>query len=236
MGYFEAAGHAAVYAAALVGILYIAALGALFFRRAYLRAAELGHTKEWVMKAFKTAAAYSLIPAVTVLIGLFTIAPLLGVPLSWWRLSVVGNTAYEIMAADTALGARGAGGAAETGAAGFVLVMFVMAIGIIGGLILAPLLSKRVQKGILKISVKDRRWSAYSAGTYMGTIIVALVVPLLFGVSAALLTLVTAALVTAAMNAAAKRTGAARLAEFSFVAGMLAAMASSVLWTRLLGG
>jgi hypothetical protein len=40
--------------------------------------------------------------------------------------------------------------------------------------------------------------------------------------------------VTAALNAAAKRTGASRLSEFSFVIGMLAAMVSSVLWTQLL--
>jgi hypothetical protein len=34
--------------------------------------------------------------------------PLLGIPLSWWRLFTVGNTAYEILAANIALGIIGA--------------------------------------------------------------------------------------------------------------------------------
>jgi hypothetical protein len=180
MSYFDAAAHWAVYAVVIAGILYITGLGALFFCKAYSRALKIGFTKERIFKAVKTAAMHSVIPAITVLVGLFTIAPLLGLPLSWWRLSVVGNTAYEIMAADIALGAAGAKSAAESGASGFVLVMFVMAVGIIGGLLIAPIISKRIQKGALRVKLKDHRWSAYSAGTYMTTIIVVLTIPFFF--------------------------------------------------------
>ncbi|MDR0445955.1 MAG: DUF5058 family protein [Oscillospiraceae bacterium] len=235
MSYFEAAGHWAVYAAVIAGVLYIAVLGGVFFRRAYSRALKIGFTKQHLRKAVKTAAANSLIPAITVLVGLFTIVPLLGLPLSWWRLSIVGSTAYEIMAADIALGAVGAKSAADSGAEGFVLVMFVMAVGIIGGLVLAPLFSGRIQKGVLRIKLKDRRWSAYSAATYMTTIAIVLTIPTLIGFSAATMTLLTALAVTALLKFAAKKTGSERLSDFSFITGMLSAMASSVFWTWMLG-
>ncbi|MDR1327981.1 MAG: hypothetical protein LBK23_00030, partial [Oscillospiraceae bacterium] len=52
--------------------------------------------------------------------------------------------------------------------------------GIIGGLLIAPIISKRIQKGALRVKLKDHRWSAYNAGTYMTMIVVVLTVPFFF--------------------------------------------------------
>ncbi|MDR1960957.1 MAG: DUF5058 family protein [Gracilibacteraceae bacterium] len=235
MSYFDSAGHWFVYLLVILGIIYIAGLTAVTLRRAWARALKIGYTGKMLRRVVKIAVTHSLLPAVAVLIGLFALAPILGIPLSWWRLSIIGNTVYEIMAADLAGNVAGTAKLAGAGARELTLTLYVMTIGIMGGLLLAPVLAERVQKGALKIKDGDRRWRALGSGSYITAILIAFAVPLLFSSLTALLTLLTAAAAAGGLNLLSRRHRAAWLAEFSFAIGMLAGMITSVFWTHLTG-
>jgi hypothetical protein len=234
MTYDALSEHPLTYVVVAVGILFILGFTLVVLSRALRHARALGYTREQLWKVAQVSASSALVPAVTVLVGFLLLAPLLGIPLSWWRLSVIGNTAYEIMAANMALNTTGAAaeGQAATGT-DFVLVMYVMAIGIMGGMVLAPLLAKRIQQGSFKIREKDWRWSALGTSTYLATILVVFTVPLLFGLSTALLTLVTAAVLMFCLRWLIRRFRVTWLNGFAFTISTFMAIALSVLWARL---
>ncbi|MDR1131753.1 MAG: DUF5058 family protein [Oscillospiraceae bacterium] len=236
MSYYAVSEHWLTYVVVAAGILFVLAFTAAVLRRALRHARKLGFTKEQLRRVVRIAVSCTLVPAVTVLIGFLLLAPMLGIPLSWWRLSVIGNTAYEIMAANMALSTSGASAASPGTASGtdFILVMYVMAIGIMGGMVLAPLLSKRVHQGTFRIREKDWRWGALGVSTYIAAVLLVFTVPMLFRLSAALLTLVTGAALMSGMKWLAGKPRAGWLGGFAFTISTFVAMVLSVLWDRLL--
>jgi hypothetical protein len=246
MTYSAASEHPLTYTVVAIGILFILGFTFTVLIRALRQARNLGYTNAQLWHIVKISISCALVPAITVLIGFLLLAPLLGIPLSWWRLSVVGNTAYEIMAANIALNTTGAvtGSATATATAeaaqpvatsgDFILVMYVMAVGIMGGMLLALLFAKRIHRGIIKIRQKDQRWSALGGSTYLATILIVFTVPLFFKPSVALLTLLTAAALMFLLKWLIKRFRLTQLSGFAFSISTLAAIVLSALWNQLL--
>jgi hypothetical protein len=234
MQYSDIAGHNLTYILVIAGIFYIIGLTAVILRKSWKRALKIGYTQEQLWKIVKISASYALIPTIAVLVGFLTLAPILGIPLSWWRLSVIGNTAYELMATSTALTSAGVTEVSDASGDAFILVMYVIAVGVMGGMVIAPLLAKSIQQGTLKVHSKDRRWGALRSNTYMATILIVFIVPVLFHVSAALLTLITGGACMAMCRWCIRRLSFVWLSDFALTLSMLVAMASSVLWQHLL--
>lgn len=84
------------------GIIYILIFCALTFRKAYGHALEIGMSKEKLRSVMVSTAIYSIVPSLSIVVGLFSLATVIGVPWAWFRLSVVGAVAYEVTAADMA--------------------------------------------------------------------------------------------------------------------------------------
>ena len=58
-----------------------------------------------------------------------------------------------------------------TTASQYVTIAWVMTLGILLGLILVPFLAKPIQKGLISIGKKDKRWSEiFSDAMFMGMI------------------------------------------------------------------
>ncbi|MDR0350680.1 MAG: DUF5058 family protein [Coriobacteriales bacterium] len=237
MSYEELAEHPLTYASVGVGVLFVLGFALIVLLRALRHARRLGYTNERLWRVAQVSVSSALLPAIAVLLGFLLLAPMLGIPLSWWRLSIVGNTAYEIMAANMALNTAGAMGTAREAASGsdFILVMYVMTIGIMGGIVLAPLLAKRIHRGALKTREKDWRWSALSGSTYVATILIVFTVPLIFSFSDTLITFVLAALFMALCRWLTKRFNLEWLNGFAFTISAFAAIVLSVLYERLSG-
>jgi hypothetical protein len=234
VNYLEASGHWITYIAVVAGIAYIVALTAVVMRKSWRRALEIGYTRRRLARLIKVSALHALVPAAAVLAGFFTLAPKLGIPLSWWRLSVIGNTSYEIMAADMGLGAAGVTDVGEATGSEFVLIIYVMSLGIMGGMALSVLFSRRIHRGVSRARVVDRRRSALNVSTYMLTVVVVFSVPAFFRLSTALLTLLSGAAVTLIFSALRRRFQLRALDGFAFTASALIAMLSSVLWDSIL--
>ena len=87
-----------------------------------------------------------------------SLTAVLGVPWSWFRLSVVGSVMYELMAADmvaTASGYESIGALSASGDPQLAgTIMFVMSVCILGGIVGSIIFTKSIQSGLEKARSK----------------------------------------------------------------------------------
>lgn len=116
MGYFDVANSPLLYVLVAAGVLYIVGLSAVFLRKSWRRCLELGISKEKLSAVARSSAVFTIVPSVSIVIGLFTLSTVLGIPWPWYRLSVVGSVSYELMAADMVADGMGYGSVGEMAA------------------------------------------------------------------------------------------------------------------------
>ncbi len=158
----------------IVGIIILTVLGqsVYFLVRALKRAKEIGIEKSTLKKTIGSAAVFTIAPAVAILVGVIALSKSLGIALPWLRLSIIGSITYETVAAENALTALGiSAGTQITDPDVFITVVWVMTVGIAAGLILVPFLTKRIQSGISKIGMKDKKWGEiFNNAMFLGMI------------------------------------------------------------------
>lgn len=158
----------------LVGIIILTVLAqsVYFLVRAVKRAKEKGMDMSVIKKTITSSAVFTIAPAVSILVGVVVLSKSLGVALPWLRLSVIGSLTYETVAANNTLNALGMGAdTAITDAATYVTVAFVMTLGIIIGLILVPLVAKKIQGGLKKLEKRDKKWmEIFNNAMFLGMI------------------------------------------------------------------
>ena len=147
----------------LVGIVVLAVLGqsAFFLIKAWRRGIAIGMKKEKLKTIALTAVVFTIAPAVAIVISVITLSKDLGLPLPWLRLSVVGSLSYETIAASNAENAMGLvfGQVSSLTASQYVTITAVMTLSIMVGIWLVPVVCRRMQKGIIKLENKDKKWS-----------------------------------------------------------------------------
>ena len=147
----------------LVAFLILVVLGqsVYFLIKALRRSKELGMDQEKIRKTIRTAAIFTIAPAVSIVISVITLSKSLGLPLPWLRLSVVGSLSYEAIAASNAVSAMGLelGKIESLSAQQFVNVTLVMTISILLGIWLVPLISKKLLSGMDVMSNRDAKWA-----------------------------------------------------------------------------
>ena len=147
----------------LAGILIAAVLGqsVYFLVKAWKRSREIGMDQTKIKKTVKTAAIFTVAPAVSIVISVITLSKTLGIPLPWLRLSVVGSLSYEAIAASNALSAMGLelGKVDALTAQQFVNISLVMTISIMVGIWLVPAIGRKLLGGMSKMEAKDPKWS-----------------------------------------------------------------------------
>lgn len=118
----------------LLGVVVaIFVLGASFFFivKAFKDAKELNMDKKVLKKVIINSTVFTILPSISILIGVLALRGYIGTPLPWIRLSVIGALHYEGTAVDTVVGLFGNGGVTTNEI--FVTVAFVMTLGIIVG-------------------------------------------------------------------------------------------------------
>ncbi len=158
----------------IVGIVIAAVLAqsVFFLVRALKRAKELGIESSTVKKTVSSSAIFTIAPAVAVLVGVVVLSKSLGVALPWLRLSVIGSLSYEVIAAQNAMEPLGQDmSSVVTDPSVFVTVLWVMTLSIALGLVLVPFMTKKVQAGVSKIGMKDKKWGEiFSNAMFLGMI------------------------------------------------------------------
>ena len=234
---------------AMVGaiILVVLAQSAFFLYRAVKRAKEKGMDMKLIKKTIISAAIFTVAPAVSVLVGVVILSKKLGIALPWLRLSVIGSITYETVAAGNALEAAGqSAGTTIVDPSIFVSVAWVMTIGIAAGLVLVPFVTKKLQSGLSKIGMKDKKWGEiFNNAMFLGMISAFLGyvfcdVGLLFkGDTSGLIpvcVMAVSAVVMAMCGLLSTKLKIRWLTDYALPASLIVGMASAIPFTSLLGG
>lgn len=149
-------------------ILVVLAQSVFFLLRAWKRAKELGMDSSVLKKTVTSSAIFTIAPAISILVGVAILSQKLGLALPWLRLSIIGSLSYETLAAETTI-SRLPNGVVD--ASDFVTVLWVMTMGIIIGLLLVPLCTKKIQGGLKSMEKRDARWGEiFNNAMFLGMI------------------------------------------------------------------
>ncbi len=158
----------------LVGVIIAAVLAqsVYFLVKALRRAKQLGISSATIKSTVTSSAVFTIAPAIAVLVGVVALSKSLGLALPWLRLSVIGSITYETVAAGNALTAAGLEASATvTDPSIFLSIVWVMTIGIAAGIVLVPFVTKKIQGGMLKMGMKDKKWGEiFNNAMFLGMI------------------------------------------------------------------
>ena len=233
----------------LAGVVVAAVLAqSIFFLvKAWRRAAEIGMDMNHLKKTVRTAAVFTIAPAVAIVISVMTLSKDLGVVLPWLRLSVVGSLSYETVAASNAESAMGLvlGQTGSLTAQQYVTIAWVMTISILVGIWLVPLVAKRLLGGMSRLENRDRKWAdVFSNALFIGMIAAFLgyvfcdFSTIFHGSAAGLIpvcVMIVSAVVMALAGVLVKKTGKRWISDYALPASLIIGMASAIPITAWLG-
>lgn len=227
----------------IVGIvlLSVCAMCVVFLIKSWRAGIRLGMDRAALKKAVVSSATFSVLPSVSILLGVIALSGTLGIPLPWMRLSVIGNLQYELNVAEIAATSTGLPGlslSAMTPTA-FTTVALVMTVGILWGALLCiftlPFYSRKLSKpktlednGVKKASFGNWAMIAMFVGmcaTYVGSYVGGAV----HGNLLPLFTALVAAASMAVCEFLERKKNLRVLESFDLAASMLVAMGCAVL-------
>lgn len=219
--------------AVVVGFVILQSL--LFMNLAYKEGLKIGLTRGKMLKAFRTGAISTIVPTLAVIVALITMVPVLGIPIPWMRLSVIGSAPYELMAAGIgakSMGLDGLGGAGYTSQA-FASSVWIMCIGSIWSVMLVTIFLKKIKARYSKNSNNDPQWKAVLINAaFLGVFSIFIADPVTKG-GIALLTLLSGAAIMTVFALLITRFRQSWLKEFALAFSMIGAMACTILFSNL---
>lgn len=165
--------HPILFVLAGILIAVVLAQSVYFLVKALRRSRQLGMDQAKIRKTIKTAAIFTIAPAVSIVISVIALSKSLGLPLPWLRLSVVGSLSYETIAAENALSAMGLtlGKITELTAQQYVNIALVMTISIMMGIWLVPVIGKKLLGGMSTLESRDKKWAdIFQSAMFIGMI------------------------------------------------------------------
>ena len=219
-----------------IGLVYITCFSLLYLYKARKRALEMGITQEEINNVIKSSLIFSIVPSLSIVIGLVALAASLGTIWSWWRLSVIGSLSYETQIAGTlasTLGFANTNDMMENASAQtFGAVMILMSVGMLSGFLIQIPFGKKLSTSVDKTR-GGNGWSNVLSGCFMLVLLAVYVPVLLIGDTYQALVMITGLVVAIALGALAKKPGLGWLNNFIMAISMIAGMVSALLWTKI---
>ena len=91
-------------------LAFITVMCFVFLVKSYRAGIAIGMDRKVLKKAIISSATFTLLPSISILLGVIALSGTLGVPLSWLRLSVIGALQYELNVAEIAAQSVGLSG------------------------------------------------------------------------------------------------------------------------------
>ncbi len=151
--YLSIANSTLMAAACGIVILYVLGQSLFFMRRAWKRGKEIVMDTKKIKKTVSGSALFSVVPSIPILIILVMLMSVLGNYFPWLRLSVVGSSSYENVAANITARSFGLLSYTDEGynASIFISTLWAMSIGILYGPLLIMFGQKSLDKGMNKL-------------------------------------------------------------------------------------
>ena len=218
------------------GLLYITAFSVVYLLKARKRALELGITSQEIADVIKSSLIFSIVPSLSIVIGLVALAASLGTVWAWWRLSVIGSLSFETQIASNLAPTMGFATTTElmekaTGEQ-FGVVMILMSVGMLAGFAILLPFGKKLMTSVDK-SKGGNGWSNVLSGCFMLTLLAVYVPLLLICDTYQALVMVTGLIVAIVLGIFAKKPGWGWLNNFIMAGSMIVGMVSSLLWTAI---
>ena len=243
--YLSQVNAGAFYLIVALVLTFITAMCVVFLVKSYRAGIKIGMDKKVLKKTILSSATFTLLPSISILLGVVALSGTLGVPFSWLRLSVIGALQYELNVAEIAAQSIGLSGLRlnELSIEAFVTIALVMTAGILGGLFFTIFFGKAYLKKIQKAPKKEENsenkkpgFGAHATtamfiglcGTFIGAY-VGKAIPREGSDIMPLLVALMAAAAMAVFEFFIQKKGKAVLENFSLAASMLIAMAGAVL-------
>ena len=205
----------------IIGLLYIVGFSLVYLKKAYTHCLELGISKEDLKNVIKSSLVFSIVPSLSIVVGLFALISVLGTVWSWWRLSVIGSLSYESLISSSVASAIGFSSSAEMleGATGqqFGVVMILMSIGM----------------SVSKSEENGNGWKYVLSGCFMLCLFAVYIPVLLIGDTVQAAVMLTGLVIAVGLGLLSKNPKLAWLNDFIMAFSMIGGMISSVLWCKL---
>ena len=135
MDYLSQVNAPALYCFVGAILVFVTVMCVFFLVKSYKAGLAIGMDKAILKKTIRNSAIFTILPSVGILVGVLALSGVLGAPLSWMRLSVVGALQYELNVADMAAKALGMESLAldAMSIGSFTTISLVMTTGILGG-------------------------------------------------------------------------------------------------------
>lgn len=216
----------------VIGLAYIVGLSLAFLKKAYTRCLELGISKDTLKDVIKSSAIFSIVPAISIVVGFFAlVAVFQSIIWPWWRLSVIGSLSYETQI--SGLLASSFGAAMDTlTSKQFGAVLILMSVGMLSGFIILIPFGKKMCMSVTK-DENSSTWKYVFSGVFMMTLFAVYIPVILIGDSVQACVMLTGLVVAVVLGIVAKRPGMQWLNNFIMAFTLIAGMASSLLWVKL---
>ena len=234
-----------MYGLALFVVAFIIGQSVFFIVKSWKHGKEIGIDTQKMKDTVISSVLFTIAPAISILATVLVLASALGIVLPWIRLTVIGNLAYETVAAENALGAMGSSLASEiTDPKSFSAVAWTMTIGSCFPLILLPILCKKIHKTMGNLTSKSENASRLGdilgAAAFIG-IIAAFIARAIDGVPSdapaagvlSVATLVSAMIFTVALDYLCTKKKLEKLSSFVLPVSMFGAMGIAMLISQL---
>ncbi len=236
--YLQSVNSPQLYAIVAIVLTVMTAVCAVFLVKSWRAGVKIGMDKKLLRRTITASATFTLLPSISILLGVIALSGSLGVPFSWLRLSVIGSLQYELNVAEIASQSFGLTGLRleELSRDAFMTIALVMTVGILGGIFCCIFFLKGYMK---KLKTKPKKEStgkpgfgahattalfvglcATFVGSYVGRAVHADWMPLAVAV--------IAGAVMGIFEYLTHKKGLVWLENFSLAASMLAAMAAAV--------
>lgn len=199
------------------GLLYISAFSLVYLKKAYDHCLELGITRKELSNVIKSSLLFSVVPSLSIVVGLFVLIAVLGSVWAWWRLSVIGSLSYETMISSSIAQVLGYASSAEMleSATGrqFGVVMILMSVGMLSGFLILLPLGKKLCKSVDRSAAESggSTWKNVLSGVFMLVMFSVYIPILLFTDNVQAAVMITGLVIAIGVGVLAKRPGLARL-------------------------
>jgi hypothetical protein len=221
----------------IIGLVYIVGFSVVYLKKAYSHCIELGISKETLKKVIKSSVVFSIVPSLSIVVGLFALITVLGTVWSWWRLSVIGSLSFETLISKSVAAAIGFESTTDMleSASGsqFGVVMILMSIGMLSGFFILLPFGKKLSSSVSK-SENSSSWKYVLSGTFMLCLFAVYIPVLLFGDFVEAAVMITGLIVAVLLGILSAKVPKLRwVSDFIMAFSMIVGMISAIFWVKI---
>lgn len=161
LDYLKIANSWQVWVCAFIGVGCVLVQSIIYTRLAYKNAEIVGLSRAQCSRGFKSGMISAIGPSISVFVVVFSMVAMVGGPICWMRLSMIGGSGTELTAAQIGASTVGAVvGSASYDIYAMATSWWTMAINGCGWLLMVALFTHRMEKVRTKLAGGDPRWLA----------------------------------------------------------------------------